>query len=460
MPVLRYHITKLHGSRESSARLERTSEETGRFGVHYPRVHVPKSVWETAIQTKRGDSVEKKARMLRTIKTSFFEAPFELPKDYVKQAKLKEKRASQANVLTVVEESETAHLQSHNSDSEHNTDLEDDEMGDVVDGCGSDGNGDGGWEEPKQEKKKRRAKAKKRSKKAGSIEDTIRESESKQPQNIKDIRNQKLHERMMDGSGTTSDPLKLLQNFSPCLEQVCSTLQDVQRELLLPATKRNSAQDLELADDAASLIATLQAFLAGMGVDRLRNTLREAQDVKCEHRSETKPPGRIFGGQMKWSDVVALTGPRPAPKPPLFDWDLKRTVFLNLVVPEQARQVIPPYTFGRRLQSLFGNIPDFSLTSNPAVKRVDRTPTNGWKILMAEGTMQYIPRREFEVPEMGKWMPEPMRSPSLASVVVYGVPEDLDERHVATCLVQGSEELVKPEDRERFRQLRVRRLLA
>ena len=57
---------------------------------------------------------------------------------------------------------------------------------------------------------------------------------------------------------------------------------------------------------------------------------------------------------------------------------------------------------------------------------------------------------------MGKWMPEPMRSPSSAFVVVYGVPKS----HVATCLVQGSEELVKPEDRERFRQLRVRRLLA
>ena len=46
-------------------------------------------------------------------------------------------------------------------------------MGDVVDGCGSDGNGVGGWEEPKQEKKKRRAKAKKRSKKAGLTEDTV-----------------------------------------------------------------------------------------------------------------------------------------------------------------------------------------------------------------------------------------------------------------------------------------------
>ena len=229
------------------------------------RVHVPKSVWETASQTKRGDSAEKQACMLRTMETSFFEAPFELPKDYVKQAKLKEKGTSRADVSMVVEESETAHLQSRNSGSEHNTDLEDDEMGDVVDGCGSDGDGDGGWEEPKQEKKKRRAKAKKRSKKAGSTEDTVRESESKQPQSIKDIRNRKLHERTMDVSGTASDPLKLLQNLSPCLEQVCSTLRDVQRELLLPAAKRDSVRDLELADDAASSIATLQAFLASMG---------------------------------------------------------------------------------------------------------------------------------------------------------------------------------------------------
>ena len=109
--------------------------------------------------------------MLRTVETSFFEAPFELPKDYVKQVKLIEKGTLQADVLMVVEESETAHLQSCNSDSGHSTDMEDDKRGDVVDGCGSDG--EGGWEEAKQEKKKRRAKAKKRTKKAGSIEGTV-----------------------------------------------------------------------------------------------------------------------------------------------------------------------------------------------------------------------------------------------------------------------------------------------
>ena len=123
----------------------------------------------------------------------------------------------------------------------------------------------------------------------------------------------------MDGSSTANDPPKLLQNLSPCLEQVCNTLRDVERKLLWPAAKHDSVQDVELAHDAASLISTLQIFLAGMGVERLCNTLQEAQDVKHKHHGETKPPGRSFGGQMKWSDVVALTGPRPMPKPPLFD---------------------------------------------------------------------------------------------------------------------------------------------
>ena len=89
--------------------------------------------------------------------------------------------------------------------------------------------------------------------------------------------------------------------------------------------------------------------------------------------------------------MVASTGPRPVLKPHLFDWDPKKIVFLNPVLPEQAQRVIPSYAFGRRLQSLFGNIPEFSSTSNPVVKRVERTLTNGWKILMAEGAMQYIP---------------------------------------------------------------------
>ena len=48
-------------------------------------------------------------------------------------------------------------------------------------------------------------------------------------------------------------------------------------------------------------------------------------------------------------------------------------------------------------------------------------------------------------------MLEPMRSPGPAFVVVYGMPEDMDESHVPTCLVQASKELGKPEDKERFR---------
>ena len=59
---------------------------------------------------------------------------------------------------------------------------------------------------------------------------------------------------------------------------------------------------------------------------------------------------------------------------------------------------------------------------------------------------------------MGAWKAELMKSPSSASVVIYGVPTELEEQHVEMFLVQGSRELVKEEDRERFSQLKVRRL--
>ena len=108
-----------------------------------------------------------------------------------------------------------------------------------------------------QKKKKCKANAKKGGKKASSTEDTVRESESEPPKSIKGIKNPKLQERKMDGSGTTNERLKLQQNPSTCLEPVHSTLKDVQRELLLLAAKHNCVRDLDLADDAASLIANL-----------------------------------------------------------------------------------------------------------------------------------------------------------------------------------------------------------
>ena len=78
---------------------------------------------------------------------------------------------------------------------------------------------------------------------------------------------------------------------------------------------------------------------------------------------------------------------------------------------------------------------------------------------MAPGAVEYLPRGAFMVPNMGKWKAEPMRSPSSASVVVYGVPTHLEDHHVEMFLKQGTRDMVKEEDRERFDKLKVRRLL-
>ena len=125
---------------------------------------------------------------------------------------------------------------------------------------------------------------------------------------------------------------------------------------------------------------------------------------------------------------------------------------------EEARRPILTYAFGRSLQSYFANFPSFETTANPTVKRIERTPTNGWKVLLAPGALDYLPRGAFVVPHMGAWKAKPMKSPSSALVVIYGVLTELKEQHVAMFLVQGSRELMKEEDWERFSQLKVRRL--
>ena len=117
---------------------------------------------------------------------------------------------------------------------------------------------------------------------------------------------------------------------------------------------------------------------------------------------------------------------------------------------EEAHRPILMYAFGRSLQPCFANVPGFETTNNPAVKRIERTPTNGWKVLLAPSVLDYLPHGEFVVPHMGTWKAEPMKSPSLASVVIYRVPTELEEQHVEMFLVQGSRELVKGEDQERF----------
>ena len=53
-----------------------------------------------------------------------------------------------------------------------------------------------------------------------------------------------------------------------------------------------------------------------------------------------------------------------------------------------------------------------------------------------------------------------MRAPTSTSVVVYGIDQRASDERVAAALVRGSAKLLRPEDAERLKTLRVRRLLA
>ena len=113
------------------------------------------------------------------------------------------------------------------------------------------------------------------------------------------------------------------------------------------------------------------------------------------------------------------------------------------------------YHFGRQLQALFP--PPFD-SNHLAIERLDRTSTNGWKVQIHPDALKFIPNREIPIGDAGMWLPQLMKTPSTTSVVVYGVPEEIGEEHVARFLVQGSSHLVRPEDRERLTSLRVTRL--
>ena len=64
------------------------------------------------------------------------------------------------------------------------------------------------------------------------------------------------------------------------------------------------------------------------------------------------------------------------------------------------------------------------------------------------------------VPNTEKWKVQPMRSPSLALMVIYEVPTDLEDHRMEMFLKQGIRELIKEEDRECLKKLKVRRLFA
>ena len=77
---------------------------------------------------------------------------------------------------------------------------------------------------------------------------------------------------------------------------------------------------------------------------------------------------------------------------------------------------------------------------------------------MALDALNYLPREAFMVPNTEKWKVQPMRSPSLALMVIYEVPTDLEDHCMEMFLKQGTGELVKEEDQECFKKLKMHRL--
>ena len=92
------------------------------------------------------------------------------------------------------------------------------------------------------------------------------------------------------------------------------------------------------------------------------------------------------------------------------------------------------------------NLPSFETTTNPVVKRIERTPTNGWKVLMAPGTVDYPPPRGVHGAEYGKMEVRTDNIPLIGIGGDIGVSTDLENHHVETFLKQGTREWVKEED--------------
>ena len=273
-------------------------------------------------------------------------------------------------------------------------------------------------------------------------------------------------EKRAEGIGSAKPIPAVLQALGPQFGRVCKTLRAVSEELRRPPGERDGDRGLILADRAEDALGVLEAFLMGMETEKLRSALGKAEASHGAPHSHAKsgPHGadpRHSAGR-RWSDVVAGSGAISAPRPPRFEWDAGRTIFLKPTDPEAAKRAIDPHHFGACFAKNFRGIP--GLTENlphSAVERVDRTPTNGWKVQLTAEALNYIPSRAFSVPGVdGAWIAEKMRAPSATSLVVYGIDPRVSEEEVATALARGSARLLGPEDRERLQGLRVRRLLA
>ena len=121
--------------------------------------------------------------------------------------------------------------------------------------------------------------------------------------------------------------------------------------------------------------------------------------------------------------------------------------------------MISSYNFGEALRGLFPmggeNDEQFRL------ENIVRLSTGAFKIQLSAAAFDSIRgagTRPFDISPFGTWAIAGGAPPPGSSLVVAGIPEDLDETEVATALVVGTERTLPEPVRQRVRELRVQRL--
>ena len=205
----------------------------------------------------------------------------------------------------------------------------------------------------------------------------------------------------------------------------------------------------------ASALSTAQAMLAGLGAERLRSALGNA------NLAPPTAPGGPGGAHRQtsawsWRDVATSA---PAPRRAPLTWDPLRTTILHLTDAKWTTTTIFSYNFGEALWGLFPmggeNDEEFRL------ENIVRLSTGAFKSQLSAPAFDYMRSagaRPFDISPFGAWAIAGGATPPGSSLVVAGIPEDLDETEVATALVVGTERTLPEPVRQRVCELRVQRL--
>ena len=326
---------------------------TGGVTADTVEVGIPQSVWRTAVEVTRYLSKAELAVRLEAYEAKLGEEPFEwqgtegtvseiveqweraTPRKGQRRTQDEGTSSSEAPIGAAVETVPVVEDAGH----------DDEEMFDVDEAASKDSK-DEDWKEPRRAQKRRKARKKAEKRRTVASMDSEQGAGDAQRKSIQDMGATKSRDRSGQGSSKVQDTLEMLQKVSPSLETVCSTLRAVHKELKKP--QRDPVRDLELADRTEQSLALVQAFLAGMGAERVRGALQTTTDA-CEAKKEDSPHGRQRDMGRIWSDVVVASEPKPPPRPPQFEWEPSRTVFLVPENAEEARRPISSYDFGRQL---------------------------------------------------------------------------------------------------------------